>query len=430
MPTSEAILHFIWKYKLFNLIGLNTTDGQPVQLLQSGIHNMDSGPDFFNGKVKIGETLWAGNIEIHLKSSDWLKHKHQTDKAYDNVVLHVVWEHDTPIYRTDGTLIAVLELKNAVWPTVIENYDKLLANNYWIPCEAQLPAVDDFSKSHCLDRMLTERLEDKSQAISAIFKTTNNSWEDTFYIVLARSFGFKVNALPFELLAKNLPQLTLAKHKNSALQVEALIFGVAGFLDFNFVDEYPNILRKEFRFLRTKYQLSVLDASLWKFSKTRPDNFPTIRLAQFAGLVLQSQHLFSQIVGIKNKKEFGNLFTNLVVNKYWETHFRFDKQAEHKKVTIGNGSIDNLLINAIAPLLFFYGKQTGNKKYMDLALDLLLEIKPEENQIIRGFKERGIKAANAFDTQALIHLKKSYCDLKKCLNCGIGLKIIKQNKDD
>ncbi len=426
MPSSEAILHFIWKYKLFNLLGLHTTDGMPVQILQSGIHNMDSGPDFFNGKIKIGETLWAGNIEIHIKSSDWLKHKHQTDKAYDNVILHVVWEHDTPIYRTDETLIAVLELKDAVSPTIIENYDKLLANNYWIPCEAQLPFVDDFTKSQCLDRMLTERLEDKSSVIKDIYQTTNNSWEDTFYIVLARSFGFKVNALPFELLAKNLPQLTLAKHKNSALQVEALIFGVAGFLDFNFEDEYPKELKKEFQFLRTKYQLSVLDVSLWKFSKTRPDNFPTIRLAQFVALVLKSEHLFSKIISIKNKKDFALLFSQLTVNNYWETHFRFDKTAEDKSVNLGSGSIDNLLINAIAPLLFFYGKETGAKDFIDLAVDLLLEIKPEENQIIRGFKERGLKATNAFDTQALIHLKKSYCDLKKCLNCGIGLKIIKQ----
>lgn len=430
MPSSEAVLHFIWKYKLFSLLGLHTTDGQPVQVLQCGIHNMDSGPDFFNGKIKIGDTLWAGNIEIHLKSSDWLKHKHQTDKAYDNVILHVVWEHDTPIYRNDGTLISVLALKAVVSPAIIENYDSLIANNYWIPCEAQLPFVDDFTKSHCLDRMLPERLEDKSFAINEIYQATNNSWEDTFYIVLARSFGFKVNVLPFELLAKNLPQLILAKHKNSPLQVEALIFGVAGFLDFNFEDGYPKELKKEFQFLRAKYQLPVLDFSLWKFSKTRPDNFPTIRLAQFASLVLKSEHLFSKIIGIKNKKGFASLFAQLSVNSYWETHFRFDKSAENKTVNIGVASIDNLLINAIAPLLFYYGKQTGVKEYVDLAVDLLIEIKPEANQIVKGFNQRGLNAINAFDTQALIHLKKNYCDVKKCLNCGIGLKIIKNNKDD
>ncbi|WP_017258319.1 DUF2851 family protein [Pedobacter arcticus] len=430
MPSSEAILHFIWKYKLFSLLGLYTVDGEQIQILQSGIHNMDSGPDFFNGKVKIGETLWAGNIEIHLKSSDWLKHKHNTDKAYDNVILHVVWDHDAPIYRTDKTLIPVLELKDVVQTSVLENYELLIANNYWIPCEAQLPFVDDFTKSQCLDRMLIERLEDKASAIKSIYQTTNSSWEDTFYTVLARSFGFKVNALPFELLAKNLPQLILAKHKNSAFQIEALIFGVAGFLDFNFEDEYPKELKNEFQFLRAKYQLSVLDVSLWKFSKTRPDNFPTIRLAQFAGLILQSEHLFSKIINIQNKKGFGTLFISLPTNNYWETHFRFDKNVENKSVNMGLSSIDNLLINAIAPLLFFYGKETGTKRLVDLALNLLLEIKPEENQIVRGFRQSGVKAGNAFDTQALIHLKKSYCDLKKCLNCGIGLKIIKKQQDD
>ncbi len=428
MPSSEAILHFIWKYKLFNLLGLHTIDGVALQILQSGIHNMDSGPDFFNGKVKIGETLWAGNVEIHLKSSDWLKHKHQTDKAYDNVILHVVWEHDVPIYRTDQTVIPVLELKNVVSSSVIENYDQLIANNYWIPCEAQLPFVDDFTKSQCLDRMLSERLEDKALVIKNIHQTTNSSWEDTFYIILAKSFGFKVNALPFELLAKNLPQLTLSKHKNSGMQVEALIFGVAGFLESNFDDEYPKQLKVEFQFLRSKYELSVLDVSLWKFSKTRPDNFPTMRLAQFAGLVLQSQHLFSKIIETKNKKDFEALLTSLPINNYWKTHFRFDSITENKSLNLGLRSIENLLINAIAPLLFFYGKETGTKRFIDLALDLLLEIKPEENQIIRGFKERGLNASNAFDTQALIHLKKSYCDLKKCLNCGIGLKIIKQQE--
>lgn len=426
MPSSEAILHFIWKYKLFNFLGLSTTDGQSLQIIQAGIHNFDSGPDFFNGKVKIGSTLWAGNIEIHLKSSDWLKHKHQIDKAYDNVVLHVVWEHDSDIFRTDGTVLPVLELQHVVQQNIIDNYHQLVLSDSWIPCEAQLPFIDEFVKNQTLDRMLSERLEEKAAHMRAIFQLKSSSWEDTFYTILARSFGFKVNALPFELLAKNLPQLTLAKHKNAALQVEALVFGVAGFLDFKFADEYPKALKREFDFLRAKYQLSVLEVSLWKFSKTRPDNFPTVRLAQFAALVLQSQHLFSKIIGVKSKNEYAELFKAMPVNPYWETHFRFDKSVERRSVTIGKSSIDNLLINAIAPLLFFYGKETGDKNSIDSALNLLLSLAPEENQIVRGFRQRGMGAGNAFDTQALIHLKKSYCDLKKCVNCGIGLKIIKQ----
>lgn len=425
MLSTENILHFIWKYKLFNPLGLCTKDGDALQLMNFGTHNLDSGPDFFNAKIKIAETLWAGNIEIHIKSSDWLKHQHQKDKAYDNVILHVVWEHDTPIYRTDQTLLPVLELKNLVNFQIIANYESISQNNYWIPCEAQVKLVDDFDKHQCLDRMLTERLEEKSTLIKDIYKAYKNSWEDTFYTVLAKSFGFKVNALPFELLSKNLPQLILAKHKNSALQVEALVFGVAGFLEGKLQDEYPAKLKSEFQFLRAKYQLNVVDVSLWKFSKTRPDNFPTVRLGQFAALVLQSQHLFSKIIAIKNKDEYSTLFKNLPINSYWEQHYMFDKEVAKRSVKIGSSSVDNILINALAPLLFFYGQEIGDKEFIDLAFNLLLNIKAEENIITRGFKERGFNVASSFDSQAIIHLKKSYCDKKKCLNCGIGLKIIK-----
>ncbi|WP_442796258.1 DUF2851 family protein [Pelobium manganitolerans] len=427
MPSSEAILHHIWKYKLFNALALHTTDGEPVQLLNAGRHNLDAGPDFFNAKLKIGDTVWAGNVEIHIKSSDWLKHKHQHDAAYNNVVLHVVWEHDAPIHRIDGTLLPVLDLSEFTNTTLLDKYEQLRGNNYWVACENHLPSVSDVKKALVLDRMLAERLEDKSLALKEIYSFSAQSWDDTFYIALAKSFGFKVNALPFELLAKNLPQRILAKHKDQALQVEALIFGVAGLLNQNFTDAYPKLLQQEFRFLRAKYNLPELEASIWKFSKTRPDNFPTIRLAQFAALVLQSQHLFSQMIGLKTKKEFASLFARLPVNSYWNKHYRFDKEAEEKPSAIGFGSVDNLLINAIAPLLFFYGKSTGQKKYTEVAGDLLLAIKPEDNQIVRGFKARGFGAAHAFDTQALIHLKKNYCDLKKCLNCGVGLEIIKQN---
>ncbi|MFC5284689.1 DUF2851 family protein [Pedobacter alpinus] len=425
MLSTENILHFIWKYKLFNPLELFTTDHQSLQIINFGIHNLDSGPDFFNAKVKIAETIWAGNVEIHIKSSDWLKHHHQKDKAYDNVILHVVWTHDVPIYRTDKTLLPVLELKNLVNPQVIENYELISQNNYWIPCEAQVNLVDDFTKHQCLDRMLTERLEHKSLIIKDIYNKYNGSWEDTFYTVLAKSFGFKVNALPFELLSKNLPQLILAKHKNSVLQVEALVFGVAGFLQGELKDEYPSQLKAEFQFLRAKYQLNVIDISLWKFSKTRPDNFPTVRLSQFAALVLKSQHLFSKIIAVKNKADYSAIFKDLPINNYWIKHYMFDKEVAKRSINIGNLSIDNILINALTPLLFFYGQEIGDKQFVELAFNLLLTIKPEENKISRGFIERGFNVSNAFDTQAIIHLKKYYCDEKKCLNCGIGLKIIK-----
>jgi len=411
---------------MFNPLGLRTTDGEVLQIITTGIHNMDAGPDFHQSKIKIGETIWAGNVEIHLKSSDWLKHNHNTDKAYDNVVLHVVWENGIDIKRTDGTIIPVLELKNIIDKKIIDNYDQLRQNNYWIPCEHQLINVDDFTKQQTLDRLMMERLENKANIIKEVYLFYKGSWEDTFYITLSKCFGFKVNSLPFEILAKQLAQNILAKHKNNPLQIEALIFGVSGLLDRSFNDDYPNELKQEYDFLQKKYQLNSLEPSLWKFSKTRPDNFPTIRLSQFAALVIKSSHLFSQIIEIKNQSDYVKLFADLVINNYWEKHFTFDKAVDKKSVNLGKSSIQIILINAIAPLLFFYGKQIGDKQFIDRALDILENIPPESNIITKGFKERGLSVQNSFDSQALIHLKKNYCDQKKCLNCGIGLKILNE----
>lgn len=425
MLSHEAILHYIWKFKLFSLVDLKTIDGEDVQILSAGIHNLDAGPDFLNTKLKIGETLWVGNVEIHLKSSDWIKHQHQTDKSYDNVILHVVWDADAEIFRTDGTLIPTLALKDRVDQNVVANYEELKQNNYWIPCEKQLNVVNDLTKQQCLDRMMMERLEDKSKLILQLHQNLKGSWEDTFYVTLAKSFGFKVNTLPFELLALNLPQIILAKHKNQALQIEALVFGVAGLLNQDFVDDYPKKLRSEFRFLKAKYKLNQLAPELWKFSKTRPDNFPTMRLAQFAALIIDSQHLFSKIIAIKELDNFSIFFNNLTLNPYWRNHFVFDKQVSKQSFFMGRKSVDVLLLNAIVPLLFFYGKQIGNPLYEEQAIKLLEFIKPEQNNIITGFIERGFKVSHAFDTQALIQLKKYYCDHKKCLNCAIGLKILR-----
>lgn len=425
MISHEAILHFIWKFKLFANLNLQTEDKEGLQILSAGIHNLDAGPDFYNAKIKIANTIWVGNVEIHIKSSDWQKHQHQKDKAYDNVILHVVWEYDMQIYRTDGTIIPTLLLKNRVDANIITNYDQLKHNNYWIPCEAQLPEVDNFTKQQCLDRMSLERLEEKAQIVSILHHQLKGSWEDTFYITMAKSFGFKVNNLPFELMAKNLPQLILAKHKNQALQIEALIFGISGLLNRSFIDDYPNLLKKEYQFLKAKYGFKEIGIELWKFSKTRPDNFPTIRLAQFAGLVLSVQHLFSKMIEVKAFEDFYLFFDDLPINNYWRQHFLFDKLVEKKSISLGKSSVDILLINTVAPLLFYYGKEIGSNQYTQKAIELLEFIKPEQNVITKGFEDRGLKAKQAFDSQALINLKKYYCDEKKCLNCGIGIKILK-----
>lgn len=428
MISSEEILHFIWKFKHFKMLNLKTIDGFDVSILSLGIHNLDAGPDFSEAKVKIGDTLWAGNVEIHIKSSDWLKHQHQNNKAYDNVILHVVWEYDAIIYRTDGTIIPTVVLKDIVEQKVIDNYLILKENINWIPCQNHLNAIDQLLKQQCLDRMMMERLAQKAADINTVYSKNKNSWEDTFYIILARSFGFKVNSLPFELLAKQLPQLLFAKYKNNPVYIEALIFGVAGFLNQKFEEDYPLQLQKEYQFLKIKHQLTDLDLSLWKFSKTRPDNFPSVRLGQLAALIIKSQHLFSKIIDVEESKDYTKFFEDLPVNIYWQNHYQFNKYlAQTRSVSIGKESVNSILINTIAPLLFFYGKETGQKIFIERAVDLLESLKPENNAIIKKFSEIGFNFTNAFDTQALIHLKKMYCDQKKCLNCTLGVNLLSKN---
>jgi hypothetical protein len=426
--SSEEILHFIWKFKSFKILNLKTIDGTAISISSVGFHNLDAGPDFSEAKIKIGDTLWAGNVEIHIKSSDWLKHQHQYDKAYDNVILHVVWEYDAAIKRTDGTLIPTLVLKDIVDSHVMENYLQLKENTYWIPCQNSLKTIDNLVKQQCLDRMMMERLEQKSEDINLIYQNSKQNWEETFYTVLAKSFGFRVNGLPFELLSNQLPQLLFAKYKNNPIYIDALIFGVAGFLNQTFEEEYPQLLIKEYQFLKTKHQLKEIDISVWKFSKTRPDNFPTVRLGQFAALVYKSQHLFSKIIEVDDVKNYLLFFEDLPINLYWETHYQFNKiLAQKRSLALGKESINSILINTISPLLFFYGKQTGQKNYIDRGLELLENLKPENNAIVRQFGELGYPFSNAFDTQALIQLKKYHCDQKKCLNCTIGINLLSKN---
>ena len=425
MLANESILHYIWKYRLFNQQELKSTLNQPVHIIQPGMANPDAGPDFYHAKIKIEDTLWAGNVEIHLRSSDWYKHTHDLDKAYDNVILHVVWIDDVDVYHSDRTLIPVLELQNLVDPNLIHKINAFSHHNHWIACEHQLKEVDDLTKQQWLDRMLIERLQEKSNHFKELFHHLKGSWEDTFYISLARSFGFKVNNLPFEMLAKNLPQHLLAKHRNQPLQIEALVFGVAGLLNSNFKDEYPIKLKREFEFLKVKYSLQSIDAFLWKFAKTRPDNFPTIRLGQFAALIVKSVHLFSRIMETKDVKSLKLLFNDLPVHTYWESHYLFDQEQKRLSRQIGEGSIDVLLINTVAPLLFFYAKELNKDKFLQKAVDLLFTLKPEKNIIVDKFAMLGLKASSSFESQALLQMKNNYCNQKKCLNCSIGIKILK-----
>ncbi|HEK18993.1 MULTISPECIES: DUF2851 family protein [unclassified Mucilaginibacter] len=426
MLFTEDFLHYVWQFRLFNRINLRTTEGEELEILSVGLHNTHAGPDFQNARVRVGDTVWAGNAELHISSSEWEKHGHSADGAYDNVILHVVYNDDMPLLRADGKRVPTLELKDRISAELYNRYHGLVfGNQSIIPCEGSIKHVDGLTMQNWLTRILVERLEKRSQAVIAALQHNRGDWEETFYQYLAANFGFKVNALPFELLAKSLPQQLLAKHKNSPLQIEALIFGQAGFLEMEQEDDYPRSLQAEYQFLRKKYQLTPVDNHLWKFLRMRPQNFPTIRLAQFAALVAKSNHLFSGILEAKEISELRGLFANIPVNPYWETHYRFNKESKPSAKTLGASSIDTLLLNTVALFLFCYGKHLSLQHYVSRALKLLESLPAEQNNITDDFVNLGLKIGSAFESQALLELKNNYCNHKKCLQCGVGIKILK-----
>lgn len=426
MRFPEEFLHFVWQYRLYEATALQTVDGKPVRILNCGFLNKHAGPDFTNAKIVIDKTTWVGQVEVHLKSSDWNVHQHQHDNAYENVILHVVWNYDTAITRIDGTILPTLSLQNKIPMHLFENYRDLVASTYAFPCEPQIGEIDSFVINGFLSRVLVERLEQKSEEVFERLKQLNGNWDETFYHFLAKSFGFKVNALPMQLLAQSLPQQLFAKHKDQSIQIEALIFGQAGFLSQSFEHDYPNKLKTEYAFLKKKYKLLPVDVSLWKFLRMRPQNFPTLRLAQFAALIIKANHLFSKVLEVKNVKELYLLFEVLDVNGFWLSHYHFNKEAEQVNVQLGSSSIDSLLINTVSLFLFAYGKYTSQANYQTRAFYLLESISAEKNIIISQYLAAGVDVENAYQTQALLQLRKGYCNEKRCLNCGIGLKILKQ----
>jgi hypothetical protein len=426
MRFPEEFLHFVWQFRLFDTLNLQLSDGQPLQLLHCGFPNKHAGPDFTQAKIVIDDTTWVGQVEVHLKSSDWYHHQHQQDLAYENVILHVVWEHDMEIKRLDGTTLPTLVLKDKIASHLFNNYQNLISSVNSFPCENQISTIDSFVVNNFLSRILVERLEEKCTEIFERLDQLNGNWDETFYHFMAKNFGFKVNALPMQLLAQSLPQNLFAKHKDQALQIEALVFGQAGFLKQHFEDGYPNLLKKEYLFLSKKYALKPIDISLWKFLRMRPQNFPTLRLAQFAALIVKSNHLFSKVLEVKNVKDLSLLFNSLPIHSFWETHYHFNKEAEKVSMQLGKSSIDNILINTVALFLFAYGKYTAQANFQTRAFYLLESIQPERNNIISNYLEAGVTVQHASQTQALLQLRKNYCNHKKCLNCGIGLKILKQ----
>jgi hypothetical protein len=420
----EDFLHFLWRFRRFDQAGLVSTAGETIDIIHPGEHNSHAGPDFSNARVRIGGTLWAGNVEMHLKSSEWSAHNHQQDEAYRNVILHVVMEEDKPVLRPDGSRIPCLEMKKRVPAKLLGTYQKILHNEYWIPCQHQFSSVPELTKKLWLDRLLVERLENKTELIKTVLLKNKMDWEETFYQFTARNFGLKINVEPFELLARSLPQNILARHKDNLMQIEAMVFGQAGMLEKEFTDDYPNELKKEYLFLKNKFNLSPINSVMWKFLRLHPGNFPTIRLAQFAKLIYRSVHLFSKILEVENLKEIEDLFS-VKLSGYWLTHYVFEKESEKRNKSFGKEAIRLMTINTIVPFLFLYGNEIKEEVFKDKALRLLEELKPEKNTIIKGWESLGMVADSAYQTQALLQLKNEYCNKKRCLECSIGGAILK-----
>lgn len=427
MSYPEQLLHYIWKYKLYANNEFHSVDDEEIEILDTGMLNVNAGPDFFNAKIKIGSKTWAGNIEIHKASSDWKKHKHHTDPAYNSIILHVVELRDCDIFTQEGRKIPQIAIK--IPDNVAANYSQLLSSNFAIPCDNKLKDIPKIHLNNWLSGLLVERLERKTNDIYTLLDKFNNSWDETFYVLLARNFGFGLNSDVFERLALSLPYFYIQKHSDDIFQVEALLFGQAGLLEDDFIlEDYFLQLKKEYQFLRKKYTLNNLDGFLFKSLRVRPQGFPQVRIAQLAAVLQQSKRLFSHVLE-KEDENMLRLFFHINASEYWQTHYTFGKTSNKKTKYPGDASINVILINTIVPILFAYGKKNNIEKYCTRALSILEDLKPERNSIVREFKKFGISPLNAADTQALIQLRKEYCNQHKCLYCKVGYQILSGKMD-
>ena len=419
----EDFLHYIWQHKLFNFLELITVKGEKVEVVKAGLMNSNSGPDFFNAQLKINNQLWVGNIEIHVKSSDWYMHHHEEDKNYDAVILHVVWEHDTEIFMKNNLALPTLEIRNFVKKEVLVNYQNLYAKEQrWIPCEKQLSEVDSFLLNNWLERLYFERLEHKSLLIEELLKQSNNDYEAVLFQLLAKNFGLKVNGEAFLSLAQSFNFSILRKVRFNEKQLSALLFGQAGFLNEETEEPYQNSLKKEYEYLKHKHNLYT-NANGFQFFRMRPNNFPTIRIAQLVALYHQHQQLFSKILEVSKLEDFYKLFS-IEVNDFWKSHYTFEAISKKSSKRLTQSFIDLLIINTIIPLTFVYEKSRGGVDEEKL-LQLIRQLKPEKNSIISKFSELKVETKNAFETQALLELKNNYCAKKRCLQCAIGNSLLR-----
>ena len=417
---SEELLQFIWKYQLYRPEILKTTEGEQVEVIHVGHFNTDSGPDFFNAKIKIGDTLWAGNVELHIKSSDWYVHKHEINRAYNNVILHVVLENDSQVTNQKGQSIPTLQV--SVHEKLLSHYKELMEHQNWLPCKDGIHEMHIIEMTNWLEKLVIKKFEDKTNWIFELLKQFNNDWNQVFFVVFSRAMGFSINGDAFEKLARSIPVKLLFQSLDKLNQIEALLMGQAGLLNITCNDDYYLKLRKEFEFLKKKCRLNNEVVPICRFMRTRPSNFPTIRLSQFASFINQQPGiLMERITSVKDIRKFIDSF-ELRASEYWNNHYIFGEITSDDGIKkLGSSSKKLLLINVIAPLLFAYGKYKGEMQLQEQSIDLLENLPPENNTIIKKWEKLSeFKIKSAFDSQAVIYLKNNFCNLKKCLSCSIG----------
>lgn len=408
----EEFIYYLWENRLLSK-DIRTVDGDFVCVISVGNRNYDSGPDFIDARIRIGDTLWVGHVEIHVNASDWFRHGHHNDDAYKNVILHVVYCNDT-----ERLAIPTVEIEGKFDKTIYEKYDAFLKSRRWIPCEKLISGIQQFTWLSWLERIAVERLEAEVEDVLFKLEMNNYDWEETLYQRIMRYCGLKVNNDAFERLAGLLPLRVLRKHIDNPVQIEAMFFGCAGFLEREFSESYTALLKREFKMLQSKFDLSVMPLAYWKFMRLRPSNFPTIRIAQMASMARSFDGLFAKIQTANDLEGLRSLF-NVKVNEYWRTHFQFEKPSSEKRKNLGATAVDSLIINAIVPVMFSYGVNHDNQELKNKSLQFLNDMKPEDNVIIRKFGKLGANVCNAQQTQALLHLYNCYCRKRNCLKCRL-----------
>ena len=412
-------MQYVWKHRLWRSEDMVTNTGKKVRVVDPGLLNTDAGPDFFNAKIEIDGHMWVGNVEMHYRATDWKRHHHDSDKAYDSVILHVVAKDDAPVRRTNGELIPQLVLE--VSPQFNADYASLVGATIEVPCATKIKQVPHLTIVEWVEGLAFERLHGKVERIHQLLDSFNGSWEDVCYVTLARNFGFGINNDAFERLARRTPLRLLGKHSDSVLQIEALLFGQAGMLDAQKpgMDSYYNQLCTEYAFLSNKFQLTPMEKESWKLFRIRPQNFPYRRIAMLAQFIEGGFRMMNRILEAEGEKEMRALF-EVELSGYWTKHYTFGKPNERATATLSRSSIDIILINTVAPLLYAYGELTGNYEMTDKAIKLLEDLRAESNSIVSHFVSYGIDCPDALTSQALVQLKREYCDARKCIYCKIG----------